>query len=136
MDEHRNDQSILRGIDHVQLAMPPGGEERARAFYGKFLGLPEVAKPVRLSRRGGCWFQGEVSVHLGVEPNFVPARKAHPAFLVSSPQELRRRADEAGYATQGDDAWPGVVRFYLLDPFGNRLEFLARTGSAWWDGLQ
>ena len=73
----------VRHIDHVQLAMPAGREDEARAFYEDVLGIPEIAKPAHLAARGGCWFErGPLKVHVGVEENFVPARKAHPAFIV------------------------------------------------------
>ena len=70
-------------LDHVQLAMPAGGEGLARAFYGGALGIPEVPKPPELAKRGGCWFErGELKIHLGVEREFHPARKAHPGLQV------------------------------------------------------
>jgi catechol 2,3-dioxygenase-like lactoylglutathione lyase family enzyme len=113
-------------LDHVQLAMPEGGEPAARAFYGGLLGLAEVAKPPRLAARGGVWFEaGPVRVHLGVEAGFRPARKAHPAFRVADLEALRRRLTTGGIAVQDDDAIPGERRFHVADPFGNRLEFLA-----------
>lgn len=118
--------SLLLGLDHVQLAMPAGREAHARAFYGDLLGLAEVEKPPLLAARGGAWFEaGRVRVHLGVEADFRPARKAHPAFRVADLGALRRRLEAAGVATQADDANSGERRFYAADPFGNRLEFLA-----------
>ena len=87
----------LTGLDHVQLAMPPGGEAPARAFYDGLLGLPEVPKPPNLAARGGCWFgRGPIQVHLGVEAEFLPARKAHPAFEVDDLDGLIARLSDAG----------------------------------------
>jgi len=119
-------QVQITGLDHVQLAMPPNGEAQARAFYGNLLGLLEVPKPEPLAARGGCWFEGAgVSLHLGVQTNeFVPAKKAHPALLVADIVEARAALETAGIAIQPDEAVPGVRRFYALDPFGNRLEFI------------
>jgi catechol 2,3-dioxygenase-like lactoylglutathione lyase family enzyme len=115
----------LTGIDHVQLAMPPDREASAREFFGSVLGLREVAKPASLARRGGCWFVGlGIHLHLGVDPQFRPARKAHPAFTVSDSGALRQRLLAAGVPITDDDAAFGVRRFYALDPFGNRLEFI------------
>ena len=112
-------------IDHVQLAMPTGGENAARGFYGELLGLPEVAKPANLASRGGAWFQaGSRQLHLGVERDFRPAKKAHPAFLVRDLDGLRQRLVAEGQAPQDDEPLAGYRRFYLSDPFGNRLEFL------------
>ena len=119
------------GIDHVQLTMPAGGEDAARAFYGGLLGLTEVPKPGPLSGRGGCWFIGSgaagtssFSLHLGAEADFRPARKAHPALLVEDLDGLRAVLDAAGASTVDDDAPIGVRRFYAHDPFGNRLELV------------
>ena len=113
-------------IHHVQLAMPPGEEERARRFYGEVLGLEEIAKPAELAARGGCWFRGQgVELHLGVEGSFVPARKAHPAFAVRDLSAMRRILEEAGTEIDEDTQLEGFQRFYAADPFGNRLEFLA-----------
>ncbi len=112
-------------LDHVQLAMPKGGEERARAFYQGVLGLAEQSKPENLAKRGGVWFaRGELKVHLGVEADFRPARKAHPAFRVENLAELRARCEAAGFATVDDEPLPGHARFYVADPFGNRIECL------------
>lgn len=116
---------MITSLDHVQLAIPPGQEDQARAFYGSLLGLREVAKPSSLAARGGCWFAiGRITVHLGVTQDFVPARKAHPAFTVTHLDELRERLASAGYEVIEDTAVPGVHRFYTSDPFGNRLEFI------------
>ncbi len=109
----------------MQLAMPEGGEDRARAFYGGLLGMSEVPKPPNLARRGGCWFEsGEVHIHLGVEADFRPARKAHPALLVDDLGALRRRLSEDGVECRDDEPLDGFVRTYVDDPFGNRLELM------------
>jgi catechol 2,3-dioxygenase-like lactoylglutathione lyase family enzyme len=119
--------ALIVGIDHVQLAMPEGGEDRAREFYAGLLGIPEVAKPTELARRGGAWFErGAVRVHLGVERDFRPARKAHPALLVRDLGTLARRLREAGVEVVDDGLVPGCDRVYVTDPFGNRLELLER----------
>ena len=115
----------ITGLDHVQLAMPPGGEDAARQFYGGLLGMTEIAKPAQLAARGGCWFEAPgVQLHMGVERDFIPARKAHPALLVADLGALRRRLEAAGVATTPDDAVPGARRCYAADPFGNRIEFI------------
>jgi catechol 2,3-dioxygenase-like lactoylglutathione lyase family enzyme len=122
----------IEDLDHVQVAMPPGGEERARAFYGDLLGLPEIPKPTNLAARGGVWFAvGPRQLHLGVEPDFRPARKAHPAFRVRGLAGLVERCRAAGVAVVEDEPLPGFDRVYLTDPFGNRLELLEpRRGAA------
>ena len=113
------------GLHHVQLAMPRGREAEARAFYGELLGLPEVPKPPNLAARGGCWFRvGDRELHLGVEEEFRPARKAHPALLVSDLATLRQRLVAAGVTVRDDEPLTGFRRFYAEDPFGNRLELL------------
>ncbi|NEQ44394.1 MAG: glyoxalase [Leptolyngbya sp. SIOISBB] len=115
---------MILDIDHVQLAMPPGGEDVARKFYRDILGLDEIEKPPKLALRGGCWFQGAVSVHLGIESDFRPALKAHPAFVVA---DLAKCADllmVAGFPVNWDTNNPNVKRFFSADPFGNRIEFL------------
>jgi catechol 2,3-dioxygenase-like lactoylglutathione lyase family enzyme len=109
----------------VQLAMPPGGEDRARAFYGGLLGIPEAPKPPALAARGGCWFEdGPLKVHLGVEAAFRPASKAHPALLVEDLAGLVERLRAAGTQVRDDEPLPGFTRVYVDDPFGNRLELL------------
>ncbi|MGB0387696.1 MAG: VOC family protein [Ardenticatenaceae bacterium] len=115
----------LVGIDHVQLAMPAGAEEQARDFYGALLGLKEVDKPEPLASRGGCWFEAPgIIVHLGVQDGFVAARKAHPAFLASNLDELRNALKDAAVEVVVDRALEHVHRFYAMDPFGNRIEFI------------
>lgn len=116
---------MITDWDHVQLAMPAHQEERAREFYGSLLGLKEVRKPESLAARGGCWFEsGRVAVHLGVQQDFVPAKKAHPAFIVTDLESLQERLTSAGYEVILDTSVSGVKRFHTSDPFGNRLEFI------------
>ncbi len=118
--------TLCDGIDHVQLAAPRGCEEEARRFFGGLVGLEELRKPAALQGRGGVWFRcGAHELHIGVQPDFAPARKAHPAFRVRGLDELRVRLEDAGSATREDDAEiPGLRRFHVDDPFGNRLEFV------------
>ena len=115
----------VTGITHVQLAAPPGCEEGARAFFGRLLGMQEISKPDTLAMRGGLWFAcGAQELHVGVAPDFAPARKAHPAFSVSDFDALRERLAAAGVDVHDDDSIPGTRRFYSHDPFGNRIEFV------------
>ncbi len=115
----------IKGIDHIQLAMPRGKEDEARAFYEGILGIPEVPKPANLAKRGGCWFvRDDLRVHLGVEEDFRPARKAHPAFLVEDLAGLGRELEAAGFRPKTDEPLEGYNRFYVEDPFGNRIELL------------
>ena len=112
-------------LDHVQLAMPPGREAEARAFYAGLLGLPERDKPGVLAARGGCWFAlGSVQVHLGVEEGFVPARKAHPAFRVDDLAALAAKLAAAGHPARHDAPLDGRDRLFVDDPFGNRIELV------------
>ena len=114
-------------IDHVQLAMPRGGEDRAREFYGRLLEIPEVQKRGALVQRGGVWFQrDDVKVDLGVEVEFRAALKAHPAFLVRDLEELVQRLRTAGVEVIDDGLLPGYRRVHVTDPFGNRLELMER----------
>ena len=115
----------VRGIHHVQLAMPAGGEDVARGFYTGLLSLPERAKPPELAARGGCWFEnGAMRLHLGVDPDFRAARKAHPGLLVSDLPGLGARLAAAGHAVTPDDPLDGMARVYVDDPFGNRIELI------------
>jgi catechol 2,3-dioxygenase-like lactoylglutathione lyase family enzyme len=113
-------------LHHVQLAMPRGREEEARAFYLTILGFVEVPKPPHLAARGGAWFETGAVVHLGVEDDFRPARKAHPALLVSDLPSLIATCEAAGYATNTDQPLEGFERVYVSDPFGNRIELMEK----------
>lgn len=118
----------LLSIDHIQIAMPAGKEAAARAFYAGLLGCAEIPKPASLAGRGGAWFQsGSIQLHLGVETEFRPARKAHPAFLVPDLESLIAKIREAGYET--DTTQPpleGYKRAHIFDPFGNRIELMEK----------
>ncbi|MGD6853502.1 VOC family protein [Bacillus infantis] len=115
----------FKGIDHIQLAAPKGTEEQAREFYGKLLGLEEIPKPENLQKRGGCWFLcGSQEVHIGIQEDFIPARKAHPGFVVEDLTGLRSRLEEAGAVIKEEPPIDGRSRFFTDDPFGNRIEFL------------
>lgn len=121
--------TTIVGLDHVQLAIPPGGEDQARAFYVGLLGMTEIPKPEDMAKRGGAWFVcGAHEFHVGVEPDFVPARKAHPAFRLADAAAVRELASllagrglEVRWATES----PGTLRFHVDDPFGNRIELTA-----------
>jgi catechol 2,3-dioxygenase-like lactoylglutathione lyase family enzyme len=118
----------LTGIDHIQLAAPPGCEPEARNFFGRLLGLEEIPKPEPLRARGGCWFKvGEKQLHIGIEDDFRPARKAHPAFSVENIRRLYEKLSNAGVRCTWDDAMDDVRRFHASDPWGNRLEFTEPT---------
>jgi catechol 2,3-dioxygenase-like lactoylglutathione lyase family enzyme len=115
----------ITALDHVQLAMPAGREAAARAFYEGVLGVPEVQKPPILAKRGGCWFERDaVKIHLGVEADFRPARKAHPALLVEDLEALKASLEAAGFLPRSDEPLTGYDRVYVDDPFGNRIELL------------
>jgi catechol 2,3-dioxygenase-like lactoylglutathione lyase family enzyme len=120
---------MIAGIDHVQLAAPPGCEEEARRFFGGVLGLDELPKPGPIAARGGVWFQcGSQQLHVGVEEGFAPARKAHPSFAVDGGERLdalAARLAAAGTTVAWDEDIAGVARFHAEDPWGNRLEFRA-----------
>jgi catechol 2,3-dioxygenase-like lactoylglutathione lyase family enzyme len=116
-------------IDHIQIAAPEGCESAAREFYGSILGMKEIEKPPVLRARGGCWFEcGSQELHIGVEKDFRPARKAHPAFSVFRLDELRETLKAQGVTVVEDDALPDARRFYAEDPWGNRIEFVEFSG--------
>ncbi len=121
----------ILSIDHVQLAMPIGEEEKARDFFINILGFHEIPKPAELAKRGGAWFEsGTVQLHLGVEGAFRAARKAHPAFVVDDLDALIERVQSAGFET--DTTQPplhGCKRAHIFDPFGNRIELISQTDS-------
>src|SRR5581483_10160479 len=112
-------------IDHVQLAAPRGSEEEARRFYGSLLGMQEIAKPAMLATRGGVWFSsGEVQLHIGIEEDFRPARKAHPALRCRDYDGLLLSLRCAGVVVNEADDIPGIRRAHIFDPFGNRIELV------------
>ncbi|WP_435241909.1 VOC family protein [Streptomyces cucumeris] len=116
---------MIAALDHVQLAAPPGSEAALRAYYGEVLGMTEIPKPPVLAARGGVWFQtGPVQLHLGIEQDFRPARKAHPGLRVTGIEEFAARLTERGAPVTWDGDLPGHRRFTSEDPVGNRLEFL------------
>lgn len=118
--------SLITSIDHIQIAAPPNSEEEARGFYGEILGMTEIPKPENLQGRGGCWFQiGAQEVHIGIQEDFLPAKKAHPGFIVNALETLKLRLEKANYSIQEDAPINGRTRFFTNDPFGNRIEFLA-----------
>lgn len=120
-----NVSAKILSIDHVQLAMPKGNEDRARSFYRDVLGMKEIPRPEPLSGRGGCWFcSGEAQVHLGVEEDFRPAKKAHPALVVTGLDEILARCEAAKLTTKPDTEIDGRRRLHVFDPFGNRLELI------------
>jgi catechol 2,3-dioxygenase-like lactoylglutathione lyase family enzyme len=120
---------VISGLDHVQIAIPEGGEPQARAFYGEVLALAELPKPEKLAARGGLWFalpDGR-QLHLGSERSFVPARKAHAALRADDADAVAARLADAGHPVRWDDEIPGVRRFHVDDPFGNRVEVVETT---------
>jgi catechol 2,3-dioxygenase-like lactoylglutathione lyase family enzyme len=117
-------------IDHIQLAIPVGAENSCRSFYVALLGMREIPKPPVLAARGGLWLESPpVKIHLGIEEDFRPARKAHPALAVADLDGLARVLAAAGYKPSWDDAIPGTRRFYVSDPVGNRIEFMEDNGT-------
>ena len=125
-----NDPGKVLSIDHVQLAMPKGTEEQARGFYRDVLGMKEIPKPQSLAGRGGCWFaSGEAQVHLGIEEDFRPAKKAHPALVVEGLDEMLARCEAAKLTTKPDAEIDGRRRVHVFDPFGNRLELIEAKGA-------
>lgn len=116
---------MITAVDHVQLAAPAGSEDALRGYYAGLLGMTEIPKPPVLAARGGCWFgHGPVRLHLGVEEDFRPARKAHPGIRVTGIEAFAARLEEGGAPVTWDDNLPGHLRFFSQDPVGNRLEFL------------
>jgi predicted enzyme related to lactoylglutathione lyase len=120
-------QGIL-SIDHLQLAMPVGEEEKARNFFIKIFGFHEIPKPAELAKRGGAWFEsGNVQLHIGVEADFRPARKAHPAFLVDDLDALIAKAQSTGCEIDTNQPpLDGYKRAHVFDPFGNRIELMQK----------
>ena len=118
---------MVVALHHVQMAIPPGGEHDALRFYGDLLGLKRIDKPPSLAKRGGAWFgTATLQVHLGIDPDFTPAKKAHVAFEVEDLRSFRARRETAGLTIADDEPLEGFERFYVSDPFGNRVELLSR----------
>ncbi|MFE7074374.1 VOC family protein [Streptomyces sp. NPDC057620] len=116
---------MLTAVDHVQLAAPPGSEPALRAYYADVLGMTEIPKPPALAARGGCWFRADgVQLHLGIDRDFRPAKKAHPGLRVAGIEAYAARLAAGGAPVTWDTELPGHRRFYSEDPVGNRLEFL------------
>jgi catechol 2,3-dioxygenase-like lactoylglutathione lyase family enzyme len=117
----------ILSLDHVQVAIPVGGEHRARDFYAGILGFTEIEKPAAMAGRNSLWFAaGSVTLHLGIEPDFHAAKRAHPAFVVADLDEILIACDRAGLATRPDTPFNGFRRVHVFDPFGNRLELMQR----------
>jgi catechol 2,3-dioxygenase-like lactoylglutathione lyase family enzyme len=115
------------GLDHVQVAIPIGGETQAREFYSGILGFTEIEKPAAMAERKSIWFiAGPANLHLGIEPDFHPAKRAHPAFVVDTLDEIIAACDRAGLSTRPDTSCNGFRRIHVSDPFGNRLELMQR----------
>lgn len=117
----------ILSLDHVQVTIPVGGENRARDFYGGILGFTEIDKPASMAGRNSIWFAaGPVNLHLGIEPDFHAAKRAHPAFVVNDLDEILAACERAGLATRPDTSFDGFRRVHVFDPFGNRLELMQR----------
>ena len=115
----------ILSLDHVQVAIPVGGEKRAREFYTGILGFSEIEKPASMAGRNSIWFAaGAVNLHLGIEPEFHAAKRAHPAFIVDDLDEILAACERAGLTTKPDTSFNGFRRVHVLDPFGNRLELM------------
>jgi catechol 2,3-dioxygenase-like lactoylglutathione lyase family enzyme len=122
---------VILSIDHLQMAIPPGGEDQARAFYGDLLGMTEAPRPEAIRARGGVWFRaGSVMLHLGVDEGFVPAFIAHPGLRVAGYDGVLARLRAGGATLAEAPPVPGVTRCFVLDPFGNRLELIDATGGS------
>ncbi|MDA1371480.1 MAG: VOC family protein [Proteobacteria bacterium] len=115
------------GLDHIQIAMPSGKEAEARSFYANILGLTERDKPPGLANKGGCWFEhGTLNVHLGIDPDFRPAQKAHPGFEVTDLSAITALLEQIGYSISRGSELEGYDRVFTSDPFGNRIELLQK----------
>ncbi len=122
---------MIETLDHIQLAMPSGAEKPMKAFYCALLGMTELPKPAPLQGRGGFWaMAGDMQVHFGIDPQFTPATKAHPAFTTHQLSDLADRLQTGGHAVRWDTDLPQVTRFFTHDPVGNRIEFIASKTAA------
>ena len=118
----------ILSIEHIQIAIPLGSEDRARAFYGGILGFVEVEKPAIMAKRNSIWFRaGSVSLHLGLEPDFHPAKRAHPALVVDGMDQVLTACQSADITVKPDVSFNGFRRVHIFDPFGNRLELMERS---------
>ena len=118
----------ILGLDHVQIAIPVGGENKAREFYSGILGFSEIQKPLAMTGRNSIWFvAGSVNLHLGIEPNFHPAKRAHPALIVDDLDRILAACGRASLTFKPDTSFGGFRRFHVFDPFGNRLELMQRA---------
>jgi catechol 2,3-dioxygenase-like lactoylglutathione lyase family enzyme len=118
----------IHSIDHIQIAIPAGGEEAARVFYGDVLGLGEVEKPPVLAKRGGAWFEkGATKIHLGIDPDFTPAKKAHVCFIVEDLDAMAVAMTNKNFEVKPDTAIKNTKRFFTKDPFGNRIEIMEKS---------
>lgn len=118
----------FRRLNHVQVCVPRGAEEEARAFYGGLLGLEEIEKPRELRERGGLWFNvADIQLHVGVEETVAPSKR-HPAFEVEGIEGVRKYLEQNGVRTRDEPRLPGVARFFFFDPFGNRIELMEKDG--------
>ncbi len=122
---------MIEALDHVQLAMPAGAEDQMRRFYCAIFGMPEIPKPASLQGRGGFWaMAGDMQVHFGIDADFIPATKAHPAFVITALSTLAERLQDHGHVVRWDTSLPDVKRFFTDDPVGNRVECIARNTAA------
>jgi catechol 2,3-dioxygenase-like lactoylglutathione lyase family enzyme len=120
----------ILSLDHVQVAIPIGSETRAQEFYSGILGFTEIEKPAAMAGRNSIWFvAGTVNLHLGIEADFHPAKRAHPALVVEGLDEILAACERAGLPTKPDTSVNGFRRVHVFDPFGNRLELMERTQS-------
>ena len=115
----------VKGIDHIQLVCPKGGEDEARKFYNEILGMKELPKPENLKGRGGCWFIcGNQEIHISIQEDFIAPKKAHPGLIVTNIEALREELLQLNFEIKEEPPIEGRTRFFVNDPFGNRVEFL------------
>jgi catechol 2,3-dioxygenase-like lactoylglutathione lyase family enzyme len=119
----------FKRLDHVQLTIPFGMEDRAREFYGRLLGLEEIEKPEPLRPNGGLWFK-VADIQLHISPEEVQSQsKRHPAFEVADVLDVKEFLRERGVRVRDETPLPGIERFSLFDPFGNRIEIMGESGE-------